>query len=45
LEADAATVITLATAEGLDAHADAVALRLELAAEMDAEPGAGPREV
>jgi len=37
LEADAATVITLATAEGLDAHADAVALRLELAAEADAE--------
>ena len=37
LEADAATVITLASAEGLDAHADAVALRLELAAEADAE--------
>jgi histidinol dehydrogenase len=35
LEADAATVITLASAEGLDAHADAVALRLELAAESD----------
>ncbi len=40
LEADAATIITLASAEGLDAHADAVALRLELADEMDAESGA-----
>lgn len=43
LEADAATVIAIAAAEGLDAHADAVALRLELAAEDDAacdeEPG------
>jgi histidinol dehydrogenase len=35
LEADAATIITLASAEGLDAHADAVALRLELAAGPD----------
>ena len=40
LEADAATVICLATAEGLDAHADAVTLRLELAAEADAEADA-----
>jgi histidinol dehydrogenase len=40
LEADAATVIALASAEGLDAHADAVALRLELAAEADAEASA-----
>jgi histidinol dehydrogenase len=43
LEADAAAVIAIAAAEGLDAHADAVALRLELAAEDDAacdeEPG------
>jgi len=44
LETDAATVIALATAEGLDAHADAVVLRLELAEEMDAEAGAGPGE-
>ncbi|HEY5276127.1 MAG TPA: histidinol dehydrogenase, partial [Coriobacteriia bacterium] len=44
LEADAATIIALATAEGLDAHADAVVLRLELAEEMDAEAGAGPGE-
>jgi histidinol dehydrogenase len=35
LEADAVNVIAIATAEGLDAHADAVALRLELAAEDD----------
>ena len=45
LEADAATVIALASAEGLDAHADAVALRLDLAEQMDAEAGAGPGEV
>ena len=45
LEADAATVIALASAEGLDAHADAVALRLDLAERMDAEAGAGPGEV
>jgi histidinol dehydrogenase len=44
LEADAATVITLAAAEGLDAHADAVALRLELAAEVDAEAVSGAGE-
>lgn len=44
LEADAATVIALASAEGLDAHADAVALRLELAAEMDAESDAAEGE-
>ena len=36
LETDAAAVIAIATAEGLDAHADAVALRLEMAAEDDA---------
>jgi histidinol dehydrogenase len=36
LEADAANVIVIAMAEGLDAHADAVALRIELAAEDDA---------
>jgi histidinol dehydrogenase len=35
LEADAAAVIAIARAEGLDAHADAVALRLELAADDD----------
>jgi len=35
LEADASAVIAIATAEGLDAHADAVVLRLELAAEDD----------
>jgi len=35
LEADAPTVIAIASAEGLDAHADAVALRLEIAAEAD----------
>ncbi len=37
LEADAANVIAIATAEGLDAHADAVSLRLELAAEEGEE--------
>jgi histidinol dehydrogenase len=36
LEADAPNVIAIATVEGLDAHADAVALRLEFAAEDDA---------
>ncbi len=35
LEADAAVIIAIASAEGLDAHADAVALRLDLAAEAD----------
>lgn len=35
LEADAHTIIAIASAEGLDAHADAVALRLEIAAEGD----------
>jgi len=35
LESDAATVITIASAEGLMAHADAVALRLEISAEDD----------
>jgi histidinol dehydrogenase len=45
LEADAATVIALASAEGLDAHADAVALRLDLAEQMDTEAGAGAGEV
>jgi histidinol dehydrogenase len=42
LETDAAAIIAIATAEGLDAHADAVALRLELAAEDDAACGAEP---
>lgn len=37
LEADGHTIITIAAAEGLDAHADAVALRLELAAEDETE--------
>lgn len=37
LEADGATVITIAEAEGLDAHARAVALRLALAYGMDGE--------
>jgi histidinol dehydrogenase len=37
LEADAPTVMTIAAAEGLDAHGDAVALRLEIAAEADDE--------
>jgi len=36
LEADAANVIAIAVAEGLDAHADAVALRLELTGEDEA---------
>jgi histidinol dehydrogenase len=40
LENDAATIVTIAEAEGLDAHADAVALRLEIAAEADAEADA-----
>ena len=35
LESDAATVITIASAEGLMAHADAVALRLEISADDD----------
>jgi histidinol dehydrogenase len=37
LESDAATVITIASAEGLAAHADAVALRLEISADDDAD--------
>lgn len=37
LEADGPTVMAIAAAEGLDAHADAVALRLEIAAEVDDE--------
>ncbi len=37
LEADGPTVMVLADAEGLDAHAAAVALRLELAEECDQE--------
>jgi histidinol dehydrogenase len=45
LETDAATVIALASAEGLDAHADAVALRLELAQQIDAEAGAAEGEI
>jgi histidinol dehydrogenase len=40
LEADAATVMAIASAEGLDAHADAVAMRLEIATQMDNEGGA-----
>jgi histidinol dehydrogenase len=40
LEIDAPTVMAIASAEGLDAHADAVALRLEIAAQMDDEGGA-----
>lgn len=39
LEADAAAVVAIASAEGLDAHADAVALRLEMAAEEDLADG------
>lgn len=35
LECDAPTIIAIATAEGLAAHADAVALRLEISAEGD----------
>jgi histidinol dehydrogenase len=35
LESDAATIITIASAEGLSAHADAVALRLEISADDD----------
>lgn len=35
LESDAPTIITIASAEGLAAHADAVALRLEISAEDD----------
>jgi len=35
LESDAATVIAIASAEGLMAHADAVALRLEISADDD----------
>jgi histidinol dehydrogenase len=41
LEADAGAVVAIASAEGLDAHADAVALRLEMAAEDDAAALAG----
>lgn len=37
LESDASAIIAIAAAEGLAAHADAVALRLEISAE-DAEP-------
>jgi len=37
LESDAATIITIASAEGLEAHADAVALRLEVAAETEGD--------
>lgn len=39
LEADASTVMTIALAEGLAAHADAVALRLEMSAEDMLEGG------
>jgi histidinol dehydrogenase len=39
LEADGPTVMAIAAAEGLEAHADAVALRLEIAAEVDADDG------
>jgi len=35
LESDAVTIIAIASAEGLAAHADAVALRLEISAEED----------
>lgn len=35
LEADGPTVMTIASAEGLSAHADAVALRLEISADDD----------
>jgi histidinol dehydrogenase len=37
LEADAGTIVTIAMAEGLAAHADAVALRLEISAKDDAD--------
>jgi histidinol dehydrogenase len=37
LEADGPTIMTIADAEGLDAHAAAVALRLEIAEECDEE--------
>jgi histidinol dehydrogenase len=40
LEADGATVVTIALAEGLSAHADAVALRLEIS-ENDEEDSEG----
>jgi histidinol dehydrogenase len=40
LEADGATVVTIALAEGLAAHADAVALRLEIS-EDDEEDSEG----
>ena len=39
LEADGPTVMTIARAEGLSAHADAVALRLEISADDDADDG------
>lgn len=39
LEADAANVVAIAQAEGLDAHADAVALRLELSGDDECEDG------
>jgi histidinol dehydrogenase len=39
LEADAPTVMTIALAEGLAAHADAVALRLEISADGDEGEG------
>lgn len=35
LESDAPTIVTIASAEGLAAHADAVALRLEISSEED----------
>jgi histidinol dehydrogenase len=42
LECDAPSVIAIAAAEGLDAHADAVALRLEISAsdDLDCDPEA-----
>jgi histidinol dehydrogenase len=42
LEAEAACIIAIASAEGLDAHADAVALRLELGDCDDADDGVAP---
>jgi histidinol dehydrogenase len=41
LEMEAACVIAIASAEGLDAHADAVALRLEMGDGDDTEDGVG----
>lgn len=37
LESEGSTIITIASAEGLDAHADAVALRLDVAAEIEGD--------